>query len=157
MDNIDKELTVPKWVPIVWPKIPPNVPEFICPICLPKPKSSGISWKKASLGVRSPWYGISWLATTTYIVSWVYFVILQGFLHRDVKPSNFAVGRTPQTLRQIFMLDFGLARQYTNAAGEVRPPRGAAGFRGTVRYASINAHKNKEMGNFTWTNKGYPR
>lgn len=44
------------------------------------------------------------------------------------------------------MLDFGLARQYTNAAGEVRAPRGAAGFRGTVRYASINAHKNKEMG-----------
>ena len=44
------------------------------------------------------------------------------------------------------MLDFGLARQYTNAQGEVRPPRGAAGFRGTVRYASINAHKNKEMG-----------
>ena len=69
-----------------------------------------------------------------------------GFLHRDVKPSNFAVGRLPQTLRHIFMLDFGLARQYTNAAGEVRPPRGAAGFRGTVRYASVNAHKNREMG-----------
>ena len=47
------------------------------------------------------------------------------------------------------MLDFGLARQYTNAQGEVRPPRGAAGFRGTVRYASMNAHKNKEMGKFT--------
>lgn len=41
------------------------------------------------------------------------------------------------------MLDFGLARQYTTATGEVRPPRTAAGFRGTVRYASINAHKNK--------------
>ena len=69
-----------------------------------------------------------------------------GFLHRDIKPSNFAVGRTSSTMRHIYMLDFGLARQYTNAQGEVRPPRGAAGFRGTVRYASINAHKNKEMG-----------
>jgi tau tubulin kinase len=44
------------------------------------------------------------------------------------------------------MLDFGLARQFTTGTGEVRPPRAAAGFRGTVRYASINAHKNKEMG-----------
>ena len=92
MNNIDKELIVPKWVPVVWPKIPPNVPESTWRLCLPKPKSSGISRKKASLGVRSPWYGISWLATTTYIVSWVYFVILQGFfLHRDVKPSNFGL------------------------------------------------------------------
>ena len=41
------------------------------------------------------------------------------------------------------MLDYGLARQYTTATGEVRPPRAAAGFRGTVRYASVNAHKNK--------------
>ena len=31
-----------------------NAPEFICPICLPKPKSSGFQWKKSSLGVRSP-------------------------------------------------------------------------------------------------------
>ncbi|XP_035634768.1 tau-tubulin kinase 1 isoform X2 [Oncorhynchus keta] len=69
-----------------------------------------------------------------------------GFLHRDIKPSNFAMGRLPSTLRKCYMLDFGLARQYTNTTGEVRPPRTVAGFRGTVRYASVNAHKNKEMG-----------
>ncbi|KAM4603836.1 tau-tubulin kinase 1 [Polymixia lowei] len=69
-----------------------------------------------------------------------------GFLHRDIKPSNFAMGRLPSTYRKCFMLDFGLARQYTNTTGEVRPPRTVAGFRGTVRYASVNAHKNKEMG-----------
>ncbi|KAA0707601.1 Tau-tubulin kinase 1 [Triplophysa tibetana] len=69
-----------------------------------------------------------------------------GFLHRDIKPSNFAMGRLPSTHRKCYMLDFGLARQYTNTNGEVRPPRTVAGFRGTVRYASVNAHKNKEMG-----------
>ncbi|XP_050099162.1 tau-tubulin kinase homolog Asator isoform X2 [Anopheles aquasalis] len=69
-----------------------------------------------------------------------------GFLHRDIKPSNFAIGRLPLTSRRIYMLDFGLARQYTTGTGEVRCPRAAAGFRGTVRYASLNAHKNREMG-----------
>uniref|UniRef100_A0A182PFV0 Protein kinase domain-containing protein n=1 Tax=Anopheles epiroticus TaxID=199890 RepID=A0A182PFV0_9DIPT len=54
-----------------------------------------------------------------------------GFLHRDIKPSNFAIGRLPLTSRRIYMLDFGLARQYTTGTGEVRCPRAAAGFRGT--------------------------
>ncbi|CAH1262224.1 TTBK1 [Branchiostoma lanceolatum] len=69
-----------------------------------------------------------------------------GFLHRDIKPSNFTIGRLHQDVRKVYLLDFGLARQYTNSAGEVRTPRPVAGFRGTVRYASINAHKNLEMG-----------
>ncbi|XP_066199859.1 tau-tubulin kinase 2 isoform X1 [Saccopteryx leptura] len=69
-----------------------------------------------------------------------------GFLHRDIKPSNFAMGRFPSTCRKCYMLDFGLARQFTNACGDVRTPRAVAGFRGTVRYASINAHRNREMG-----------
>ena len=28
----------------------PNASQFIYPICLPKPKSSGFQWKKASMG-----------------------------------------------------------------------------------------------------------
>lgn len=75
-----------------------------------------------------------------------------GFLHRDIKPSNFAMGRHPNNMRTVYMLDFGLARQYISTVSlgarrpEVRPPRPAAGFRGTVRYASYNAHRNIEMG-----------
>ncbi|CAH8646533.1 unnamed protein product [Dicrocoelium dendriticum] len=69
-----------------------------------------------------------------------------GFLHRDIKPSNFAVGRLPTNSRTIYILDFGLARQYVTPKGDVRPPRPVAGFRGTVRYASRNAHMNREMG-----------
>ena len=44
------------------------------------------------------------------------------------------------------MLDFGLSRQYTTLTGEVRQPRAVAGFRGTVRYASLNAHLAKDLG-----------
>jgi len=69
-----------------------------------------------------------------------------GFLHRDIKPSNFAMGRTPSTAKKVYMLDFGLSRQYTNSKGQIRPARVVAGFRGTVRYASINAHRSREMG-----------
>jgi tau tubulin kinase len=69
-----------------------------------------------------------------------------GFLHRDIKPSNFSIGDTPETSRTCFMLDFGLARQYTTVTGEVRQPRPVAGFRGTVRYASLNAHLSRDLG-----------
>jgi len=69
-----------------------------------------------------------------------------GFLHRDIKPSNFAMGRIPANSHCCYMLDFGLARQYTTPTGEIRQPRSVAGFRGTVRYASVNAHKSLELG-----------
>ena len=52
-ENMDKGFIEPKWVLIF--ENTPNASEFICPICLPKPKSSVFQWKKASLGVRSPW------------------------------------------------------------------------------------------------------
>ncbi|XP_077567077.1 tau-tubulin kinase 2b [Stigmatopora nigra] len=69
-----------------------------------------------------------------------------GFLHRDIKPANFAMGRLASTCRCCYMLDFGLARQYITSTHEIRPPRSVAAFRGTVRYASINTHKHKEIG-----------
>ena len=54
MENMDKGLTTKMGADSL-AEITPNAPEFICPICLPKPKSSGFQWKKASLGVRSQW------------------------------------------------------------------------------------------------------
>ena len=68
-----------------------------------------------------------------------------GFLHRDIKPSNFAMGIGTES-RKCCLFDFGLARQYTTPTGELKQPRPVAGFRGTVRYASINAHLGNELG-----------
>ena len=52
MENIDKELIVPKWVLIVQPKIrqmPQNISvQNVCP-------SPKVFSKKLSLGVHSPW------------------------------------------------------------------------------------------------------
>ncbi len=69
-----------------------------------------------------------------------------GYLHRDIKPSNFAMGLIPSKKETCFLIDFGLARRYMLPDGEIRPPRDAAGFRGTARYASINSHQSRDLG-----------
>ncbi|CAG9536821.1 unnamed protein product [Cercopithifilaria johnstoni] len=73
-----------------------------------------------------------------------------GFIHRDVKPSNFAMGRKPSVMRTVFMLDFGLARQYCifdeKGNMKLREPRKTAPFRGTIRYCSLNVHRRDEQG-----------
>uniref|UniRef100_A0A915IJF6 Protein kinase domain-containing protein n=1 Tax=Romanomermis culicivorax TaxID=13658 RepID=A0A915IJF6_ROMCU len=71
--------------------------------------------------------------------------VAMSFIHRDIKPSNFAIGRLPRDVRTVYILDFGLVRSYMTSTGEIRPPRDRVGFRGTVRYAALNAHLCKEL------------
>ena len=68
----------------------------------------------------------------------------QHYLHRDIKPSNFVIGR--EDTSRVYLIDFGLARRYRSNDGTVRPARNPAGFRGTARYASIQSHKQQELG-----------
>ncbi|PIO71049.1 hypothetical protein TELCIR_07064 [Teladorsagia circumcincta] len=69
-----------------------------------------------------------------------------GYLHRDVKPGNYTIGRPElQELRKVYILDFGMCRKFTNDQGIIRKPRQAAGFRGTVRYAPISCHLQREL------------
>ncbi|WKX92679.1 hypothetical protein Q1695_010593 [Nippostrongylus brasiliensis] len=68
-----------------------------------------------------------------------------GFLHRDVKPSNMCVG-IGEHRRIIYLVDFGMTRQYRLPSGEFRKERAYAAFRGTMRYVSLSVHERKEQG-----------
>ncbi|KRX48902.1 Tau-tubulin kinase 1 [Trichinella sp. T9] len=68
-----------------------------------------------------------------------------GFIHRDVKPENFAVEFTGSA-DKIYLLDFGIARQYRFKNGSLRPARKTSLFYGTTEYASPNAFDEKELG-----------
>ncbi|EYB95499.1 hypothetical protein Y032_0159g3297 [Ancylostoma ceylanicum] len=69
-----------------------------------------------------------------------------GFLHRDIKPGNFAIGRPEANEHHIiYMLDFGLCRKFQEKDKDVRVPREVAPFRGTTRYAPIAAMKQIEQ------------
>ncbi len=69
-----------------------------------------------------------------------------GYIHRDVKPGNFACGREEVNQhRTIYILDFGASRKYLNEKKEIRTPRCSPGFRGTVRYAPLSGHFSREL------------
>ena len=34
------------------------------------------------------------------------------FIHRDIKPDNFLVGKTNETKQYVYLIDFGLAKRY---------------------------------------------
>uniref|UniRef100_A0A8R1UI97 Protein kinase domain-containing protein n=1 Tax=Pristionchus pacificus TaxID=54126 RepID=A0A8R1UI97_PRIPA len=61
-----------------------------------------------------------------------------GWLHRDLKPHNFAIGLPPRDAT-IFILDFGMARPYREKDGRIRAPRRSVPWKGTPRYASARA------------------
>ncbi|CAD5216087.1 unnamed protein product [Bursaphelenchus xylophilus] len=70
-----------------------------------------------------------------------------GYLHRDIKPGNYTIGRAEANeIRKVYILDFGMCRKYIDENGVIKKPRKLAAFRGTVRYASIACHMQRELG-----------
>nr|AAL78213.1 probable protein kinase Hgg-20 [Heterodera glycines] len=64
-----------------------------------------------------------------------------GFLHRDIKPANTAIGRAETNEhRLLYLIDFGMARQFLRPDGTQRRPRAFANFRGTPIYGTDPLH-----------------
>ncbi|KFD44994.1 hypothetical protein M514_14129, partial [Trichuris suis] len=67
------------------------------------------------------------------------------FLHRDVKPANFAIGCHAADLTTIYLLDFGTTRRYAKENGLHHRPRAKVAFRGSTLYASANALRERDQ------------
>ena len=72
------------------------------------------------------------------------FIHSKDIIYRDVKPENFLIGINDPNV--IYIVDFGLCKKYRSSkTGKHIFPKMTKVFNGTLRYASANAIRGKEL------------
>ena len=67
----------------------------------------------------------------------------RSIIHRDLKPENFLISEKSGK-GTLYLIDFGLSKLYKNDSGQHIPRAENKGFKGTLRYASVNMHRGVE-------------
>ena len=69
----------------------------------------------------------------------------KGFIHRDVKPENFTVGKN-ECSSTVYVIDYGLAKRYRNPSTKIHIPyKQGKKLTGTARYSSVSTHMGVEQ------------
>ena len=68
------------------------------------------------------------------------YVHSKGYIHRDIKPGNFVIGRGDKS-KIIYIIDFGLSKRYIDKNTDKHIPyKEGKGLTGTARYVSLFTH-----------------
>ena len=68
------------------------------------------------------------------------YVHSKGFIHRDIKPGNFLIGKKDKK-NIIYIIDFGLSKRYIDKITNKHIPyKDGKGLTGTARYVSLFTH-----------------
>jgi casein kinase 1 len=77
------------------------------------------------------------------MVKRIQYMHCKNYLHRDIKPNNFLLGKYNRNFNSnfIYIVDFGLSKEYKDPiTKEHYPYKENRRFVGTPRYASVNTH-----------------